>query len=227
MPQAIKPRILLTGFAPFGGDAINPSLHLAQALHGHEIAGHAVIAGQLPTVFDDALQALSVTLRKQRPVLVVCLGQAGGRHGLSFERVAININDARIPDNAGQQPVDTPVVVDGPAAYFSTLPIKAMALAAQQAGTTAEVSQSAGTFVCNHVFYGLMHNLHGKRALQEVRGGFVHVPYLPEQAARIAARGEPLPPSMSLDVMLAGLKAALQAAVEHKLDIAAVGGSLH
>ena len=227
MPLPSKPRILLTGFAPFGGETINPSLQLAQALHGVEIAGHVVIAGQLPTVFDDSLQALGVTLRKQRPVLVVCLGQAGGRHGLSFERVAININDARIPDNAGQQPVDTSVVINGPVAYFSTLPIKAMALAAQHAGAAADISQSAGTFVCNHVFYGLMHSLHGKRALQEVRGGFVHVPYLPEQAARLAARGEPLPPSMPLDVMLAGIKAALTAAVEHKLDIAAVGGSLH
>lgn len=227
MPQPAKPRILITGFVPFGGEIINPSLQIAHALHDQQIAGHVVVAGQLPTVFGDALQALGVQLRKHRPVLVMCLGQAGGRKALSFERVAINVNDARIPDNAHQQPIDTPVIKDGPVGYFSTLPIKAMASAAQQAGSASEISQSAGTFVCNHVFYGLMHSLHSKRALQEVRGGFVHVPYLPEQAARIAAKGEPLPPSMALEVMVMGLRAAIAAAVEHKTDIASSGGAVH
>ncbi len=227
MPNPNLPRILLTGFSPFAGETINPSLLLAHALHDQEIAGHRVIAGQLPTVFGDSLQALGVQLRKYRPVLVVCLGQAGGRAAMSMERIAININDARIPDNAMQMPIDTPVVTDGPTAYFSTLPIKAMVAAATGAGAAAEVSQSAGTFVCNHVFYGLMHRLANQRALREVRGGFVHVPYLPEQATSQAANGAPLPPSMPLDVMVEGLRAALIAAVEHKLDIAASGGALH
>jgi pyroglutamyl-peptidase len=221
------PRILVTGFTPFGGEAINPSMQIALALQDQEIAGHKVITGQLPTVFGDSIQALGVLLRKYRPVLVVCLGQAAGRTALAMERIAINVNDARIPDNAHQQPVDTPVVEGGPAAYFSTLPIKAMAQAARDAGAKAEISQSAGTFVCNHVFYGLMHSLHGKRALKEVRGGFIHVPYSPEQAARIAAKGELMPPSMPLEVMVTGLVAALTAAVAHKIDIQVAGGSLH
>lgn len=227
MPQPLKPRILVTGFAPFGGETVNPSSQIAHALNGQHIADHLVVAGILPTVFDDSLQALGVQLRKHRPVLVVCLGQAGGRQAMSFERVAININDALIPDNAQQQPVDTPVVKGGPVGYFSSLPIKAMTQAAMAAGATAEVSQSAGTFVCNHVFYGLMHRLSSQRALQEVRGGFVHVPYLPEQAANIATKGAPRPPSMALDLMVSGLKAALDAAVTHKLDITDGAGSLH
>lgn len=227
MPSLTLPRILLTGFTPFDGETVNPSQQLAHAFHEQTLAGHTVIAGQLPTVFGDSLQALGVQMRKYRPVLVVCLGQAGGRSALSFERVAINVNDARIPDNAKQQPIDTPVIEGGPAAYFSSLPIKAMAQAARDAGVAAEISQSAGTFVCNHVFYGLMHKLAIQRALKAVRGGFVHVPYLPEQALATQGRTAQAAPSMPLEDMVKGLGAALVAAIEHRLDLVTVGGSLH
>ena len=206
MPQPLKPRILVTGFAPFGGETVNPSSQIAHALNGQHIADHLVVAGILPTVFDDSLQALGVQLRKHRPMLVVCVGQAGGRQAMSFERVAININDARIPDNEQQQPVDTPVVKGGPVGYFSSLPIKAMTQAAMAAGATAEVSQSAGTFVCNHVFYRLMHMLASTQ--NAPRAGFVHVPVLPEQQAL-----HPLGQAMDLDMQVQGIRVALQAAL--------------
>ena len=166
-----------------------------QALHGRDIAGHRIIGAQIPTVFGASLQGLEALLDQHRPQLVVCTGQAGGRTALSLERVAINVNDARIPDNAGEQPVDTPVIPGAPAAYFTTLPIKAMLQAMLDEGINAEVSQTAGTFVCNHVFYGLMHGWRG-RSWQGTRGGFIHVPWLPAQGQ----------PSMRLDEIVAGLR---------------------
>jgi pyroglutamyl-peptidase len=173
------PTVLLTGFEAFGGATINPSWLAAQALHGRQIAGHRVVAARLPTVFDTSLSELHALLMDHRPALVVCLGLASGRTALSLERVAININDASLADNRGVQPVDTPVVPHGPTAYFSTLPLKAMLQALRRHGLPAELSQTAGTFVCNHVFYGLMHTLATQPALQGTRGGFVHVPDLP------------------------------------------------
>src|SRR5207248_574545 len=134
--------------------------------------------------------------------LVLCVGQAGGRAAISLERVAINVNDARIPDNAGGQPIDTPVIEGAPAAYFTRLPIKAMLAALADAGIPAEVSQTAGTFVCNNVFYGLMHEL-ARPEFAGTRGGFVHVPWLPGQ-------GEP---SMPLDTIVHGLDVAIGCAL--------------
>ncbi len=211
------PRILLTGFDPFGGESTNPSWLAAQALHGRQIAGHRVVAAQLPTVFGASLAVLHGLLDKHRPVLAICIGQAGGRAAISLERVAININDARIADNASAQPVDTPVHAGGPAAYFSSLPVKAMMLAVRSAGVQAEVSQTAGTFVCNHVFYGLMHELATRRALRSTRGGFIHVPWLPSQGT----------PGMPLEDMVRGLRAAVRCALETGTDVAASAGAEH
>ena len=148
----VSPVVLVTGFEPFDGQAINPSWMAVQALHGRQVAGHRVVGAQLPCVFDRSLQVLREQMRKHRPALVIATGQAGGRGALSLERVAINVNDARIPDNVDAQPVDTPVVPGAPDAYFTSLPIKAMLAAMLDEGVTAEVSQTAGTFVCNHVF---------------------------------------------------------------------------
>ena len=137
---------------------------------------------------------------------MICVGQAGGRSALSLERVAININDANIADNAGAQPLDTPIVRGGPAAYFSTLPLKAMLIALHRAGIAAEVSETAGTFVCNHVFYGLMNEMSKKSepaAKRLARGGFIHVPFLPEQGA----------PSMQLNDIVSGLRLAVETAL--------------
>lgn len=196
-------RILLTGFEPFGGDQINPSWEIAKALNGQKIAGVNIIARMLPCVFGEALKVLQQSLDELNPVLVLALGQAGGRSDFSIERIAINIDDARIADNAGAQPIDQPVVNGAPAAYFSTLPIKTMMAGLRAAGHPASVSQTAGTFVCNHVFFGLQHALHGSG----VRSGFMHLPLLPAQAAKLAGQ-----PSMALDQMLAGVRLALELA---------------
>ena len=181
MSRAALPTVLLTGFEPFGDEAENPSWEAVRVLQGTRIAGHRLEARCLPVVFGDSLAALRRALAETKPALVLCVGQAGGRERLSLERIAINIDDARIPDNAGRSPVDAPVVAGGPAAYFSTLPIKRLRAALERAGVPAEVSQTAGTYVCNHVFYGLMHALRARRG---VRGGFVHIPYSPAQAHR-------------------------------------------
>lgn len=204
--------ILLTGFDPFGGAQVNPSWLAVRELNGRQILGHKVIAAQLPTVYGESLQTLRQLLRQHRPALVVCVGQAGGRSKISLERVAINVNDAPLADNAGAQPVDTPVVASGPAAYFSTLPIKPMLEALLREGLPAEVSQTAGTFVCNHVFYGLMHELATGRGLRRTRGGFIHVPWLPEQGT----------PNMALQDIVKGLRVALRCA----LGSGALGGPL-
>ena len=210
------PRVLVTGFDAFGGELLNPSWLAVKALHGRQFAGHRIVAKQLPTVFDTSLVLLGALLKQHEPALVICVGQAGGRSAISLERVAININDARIADNAGAQPVDTPVVPDQPAAYFSTLPIKAMRQALLAESIAAEVSQTAGTFVCNHVFYGLMHQLAAEHGLKKTKGGFIHVPWLPEQ-------GEP---SMPLDEITRGIKLAVRVALLTHADFALGAGAL-
>ena len=210
MSQPPRPTVLLTGFDPFGDHVLNPSWLAVQALHGRQILGHRVVAAQLPTVFDESRRVLAALIRRHKPSLVLCVGQAGGRHAISLERVAINVNDAPMADNAGAQPIDTPVVKNGPPAYFTSLPIKAMQRALRDEGIAAEISQTAGTFVCNHVFYALMHQLASGRGLKKVRGGFVHVPFLPEQ-------GEP---SMALDEMVRGLRLVVRSALSTPLDTA-------
>ena len=176
-----------------------------------------MVAAQLPTVFGESLQALRALLARHQPALVICVGQAGGRGALSLERVAINVNDAPLADNGGAQPVDTPVVRGAPAAYLRSLPIKAMLATLQREGIAAEVSQTAGTFVCNHVFYGLMHLLAMRRLLRHTRGGFVHVPWLPEQGA----------PSMALDEMVRGLSLAVRCALLAEQDASLGAGASH
>lgn len=207
--------ILLTGFEPFGGESINPSWQVAQALHGAVVAGVRVEALQLPCAFGAALAVLRGALDAHDPVLVLALGQAGGRCDFSVERVAINVDDARIPDNAGVSPIDVPVVAGGPAAYFSSLPIKAIVAALRGAGLPASVSQTAGTFVCNHVFYGLMHAVQRRAACG---AGFIHLPWLPEQAARCHG---PTPPSLPLSTLVQGVRLALDTA----LAVARRGGA--
>lgn len=219
------PCVLLTGFAPFGDarytlPAVNPSWLSVEALHGQQIAGHQIIAAQLPCEFADSGPELQRLLQVHKPALVICVGQAGGRNAMSLERVAINVIDARIADNAGLRPVDMPVVAGGPAAYFSTLPIKAMLQALQAAGVAAEVSQTAGTFVCNQVFYALMHTLAGRCGAQHgmpgTRGGFIHVPYLPGQGS----------PSMPLEDLVRGLRLAVATAISTPQDIACAAGAV-
>lgn len=213
----MRKKVLLTGIDAFGGQTLNPSWLAVQALHGRQVLGHTLVAAQLPTVFDASLRELGALLRQHQPALVICVGQAGGRKALSLERVAINVNDAPLADNAGAQPVDTPVVRDAPVAYFSSLPIKAMLAALQSQGVDAEVSQTAGTFVCNHVFYGLMRTLATAPALAHTRGGFVHVPWLPEQGT----------PNMALEEIVRGLRVAVRSALQVHTDAALGAGTTH
>ena len=209
--------LLVTGFEPFGGEPVNPSWLVAEAVHGRRIGGAPVVAVLLPCAFGAALTRLHAALAEHRPQLVLALGQAGGRSELSLERVAINLDDARIADNAGQQPIDEAVVPGAAAAYFSTLPIKAIVAALRGAGVPAAVSPSAGSYVCNHVFFGLQHALLGSG----VRSGFMHLPLLPEQAAR--APGQP---SMGLVTMVGGVALALAVALRETSDLRQTGGML-
>ena len=214
--------VLLTGFEPFGGETINPSGEIARLLHGSVIAGHRVEGALLPCVFGAAIRELQKRIRTVRPALVICTGQAGGRADITPERVAINVDDARIADNAGRQPVDRAIAKRGPAAYWSTLPIKAIVVALNARGIPASVSQTAGTFVCNHVFYGLMHELRGQKI---IRGGFIHVPLLPEQALRPdSAPAGSGPPSLPLATMVSAVAVAIETAVRVRRDVKAAGG---
>ena len=217
--QAPVKTVLLTGFEPFNGATINPSWEAVRALDGWSGPGFAVAARQLPCVFGTALDVLRAAVAETRPDIVIAVGQAGGRSEISLERVAINIDDAMIRDNAGAQPIDTPIVADGPAAYFGTLPVKAIVRALRLRGFPSGVSQTAGTFVCNHVFYGLMHHLVG----QSVKAGFIHVPFLPEQAADRPER----PPSMALRDIVDALRIAVEVAVVTETDTAEAGGATH
>lgn len=214
--------VLLTGFEPFDKDPVNPSWEVARALDGWVCEGATVRAVQLPCVFGKAIEQLDAALLQWQPTLVISLGLAGGRVDITPERVAINMDDARIPDNGGQQPVDASVVSGGPAAYFSTLPLKAIVRDLRAQGLPASVSNTAGTFVCNHIFYALMHRLAKRGDPSRTRGGFVHVPYLPEQAAR-----NPGAPSMALATQVQALRVLIETALTVKNDVRETAGQLH
>jgi pyroglutamyl-peptidase len=211
--------VLLTGFEPFNGATINPSWEAVRALDGWSGPGFAVVARQVLFVFGNALDVLREAIAGVKPDIVIAVGQAGGRSEISLERVAINVDDASIRDNAGNQPVDTPIAADGPAAYFTTLPAKAIVKALRLRGFPSGVSQTAGTFVCNHVFYGLMHHAVG----QPLKAGFIHVPFLPEQAADRPER----PPSMALRDIVDALRIAVEVAVVTETDSVEAGGATH
>ena len=210
--------VLVTGFEPFNGEKTNPSWEICRQLGG-EIAGARVETCLVPCEFRRAIEVVAAAIERLHPTFVVCLGQAGGRQRLGVERVAINVDDARIPDNAGAQPVDEFIAANGPPAYFASLPVKAMAIAMRAAGVPTEVSNSAGTFVCNHLMYGVLHYLteSGHRA----RAGFIHVPFSEEQV-----HDKPNTPSMALATMVKGVRAAIVAAHEHRHDVKAAEGAL-
>ncbi|WP_241574935.1 pyroglutamyl-peptidase I [Rosenbergiella nectarea] len=211
--------VLLTGFEPFGDESINPSWEVVSRLEGVTDAEECIVCIQLPCVFGESLQVLLAAIARYSPTLVIAVGQAGGRTDISLERIAINIDDARIPDNRGYQPIDKPVVENGPAAWFSTLPIKAIVNALQQEGIPASVSQTAGTYVCNHVMYGLLHALGDK---PEVKAGFIHIPYLPQQAAK-----HPGSASMAAETVKQGLEIAIRTALRVEFDEKITGGTTH
>lgn len=212
--------VLMTAFEPFGGETINPSWEAVRALEGKKIGGATIVIRQLPVVFSEVLNVLNQALEEVKPDAVVSVGQAGGRSDITVERIGINVDDARIPDNAGQQPVDEPIVAGGPAAYFSRLPIKAIVAAVRDAGIPASVSQTAGTFTCNRVMYGLLHWLEQQGS--PARGGFIHIPYLPEQAAK-----HPGAPSMAVATIIQALEIAVKVTLETGEDIKQAGGATH
>lgn len=199
---------LITGFEPFDGSPINPSEQAARALDGQTIGGTRIHSAILPVDCAAGPQALIAALRAHQPRAVLCLGEAGHRPALSIERVAVNLLDFRIPDNSGRQIIDQPVVPGGPAAYFVTLPARAVMRAVQAAGVPCELSMTAGTYLCNQVLYHLLHFI-----AQEgwtIPAGFIHMPPLPQEVAKTS----PQKPSMALETILAGVRAAVEAILQ-------------
>ena len=213
-------KILVTGFDPFGGEKVNPALEAVKSLPS-EIHGAEVHWVAIPTVFYKSAEVLEAEIVRYQPDVVLCIGQAGGRASLTPERVAINQDDARIPDNQGNQPIDTPIREDGQAAYFSTLPIKAMVQAINEQGLPAAVSTTAGTFVCNHLMYQALYLVDKK--FPHMRAGFMHIPYMTEQVLN-----KPNTASMCLTDIVRGIEAAIGAIVDYKdKDLKLVGGATH
>ena len=213
-------KLLLTAFDPFGGSSINPALE-AVKLVADRIGDVEIVKLEVPTVFGESITTVVDRMEAVRPDAVLCIGQAGGRYDLTVERVAINVDDARIPDNAGQQPIDIPIFEDGAAAYFSNLPIKAMVTKIREAGLPASVSNTAGTFVCNHLMYGVLYHI--ARSFPGVRGGFLHVPFVPCQTVNLSVPA----PSMCEGDIARGIEAAIAAIAENPEDIIAAEGRTH
>jgi len=211
-------KALVTGFDPFGGDTVNPS-SLAVGRVRQRIGGLTIHTAELPTSYANSAAVLRAALDEMKPDIVLCVGQAGGRTELSLERVAINVQDARIRDNDGNQPIDRPVVEGGPAAHFATLPVKACVAALREAGLPAGVSNTAGTFVCNHIFYALMEMAQERSG--SMRGGFLHIPYVPEQAARLGGA-----PSMALDDIVRGIEIILEVSASRTDDLRLAEGRI-
>ena len=191
-------KIIVTGFDPFGGEKINPSIECVKALP--EIEGVELFRVELPTVFKESAIRLNEVINDVKPDAVLCVGQAGGRPGVTMERVAINVDDARIPDNISQQPIDEVIQLDGEAAYFTTLPIKRIVNAIRKAGIPAEVSNTAGTFVCNHIMYQAL--FAATKAVKPFKAGFMHIPFIPEQTTD--------KPSLPLEESTKALKIAIE-----------------
>lgn len=215
----MKQKVLLTGFEPFGGERVNPSWEAVKQLHGEVIEDVTLVAEQIPTVFGKSVAVMEQLIQQHNPDIVICVGQAGGRLHITPERVAINMDDARIPDNQGNQPIDEPITDNGPVAYWSTIPIKRIVENMKESNIPASVSHTAGTFVCNHIFYGLMDYITLNSS--SIRGGFIHIPFIPEQTINKEA------PSLSLETIVKGIKIAAVTAAKYESDIHTVGGTTH
>ena len=200
-------KVLVAAFDPFGGQTINAAAEAARLLP-ERVLNADLVRVEIPTVFAKSLQVLYAAMDREQPEIILGVGQAGGRSGISVERVAINVDDARIEDNEGNQPKDEPIVRNGPVAYFSGLPMKEIVAEITAHGLPAHVSNTAGTFVCNHLMYGLLHRIETQNL--NMQGGFVHVPYTHKQALDKAGT-----PSMALGDIAKGLELAIQVAVRH------------
>lgn len=195
-------KLLLTAFTPFDGERINPALE-AVKLVKDRIGNLLIVKLEVPTVFGKSIDTVREAIEREKPDFVLSIGQAGGRAEITPERVAINLDDARIPDNEGNQPIDEPIYPDGENAYFSTLPVKAMVEAIRKEGLPSSLSNSAGTYVCNHLMYGVLYYL-DKRPV--IKAGFIHVPYIPEQT-----KNKKEMPALELSEIVRGLEAAITA----------------
>lgn len=220
-------KIVLTGFDPFGGESINPAYEALKCLPD-SIAGAKLLSFEIPTVFGKSIEVVKDLIENEKPNVIIHIGQAGGRFDITPERVAINYDDARIKDNEGNQPL-SPIFKDAPAAFFSTLPIKHMVEYSKQSFIPASVSNTAGTFVCNHVMYG---SLYYAKAYNEkngfsfdsdgfLRSGFIHVPFLNKQVLEKANT-----PYMSLEHIVEGLSQMIRACVEQKSDLELNAGEI-
>lgn len=213
-------KLLLTAFDPFGGSDINPAQEAVKLLP-HQLDDIQIIKLEVPTIFHESIKTVAAAMEKERPDVVLCVGQAGGRYDVTPERVAINVDDARIPDNAGNQPLDTPIFADGAPAYFSSLPIKAIVQEIRKSGLPSSVSNTAGTFVCNHLMYGVLYHI--DKYYPKMRGGFIHVPFIPQQ---VLSHPSPAPYMSQIDIAKA-LEAAIKAILVNEQDIIAAGGREH
>ena len=211
-------KILVTGFDPFGGEPINPAIESVKRLPDN-IAGAEIIKLEIPTVRKKSLEKIEEAINEHNPDVILSIGQAGGRFDISIERVGINLDDFRIPDNEGNQIIDEPIFPDGENSYFVKLPVKAMVQNVQKNNIPASVSYTAGTFVCNHVLYGVLYLIEKK--YKGKKSGFIHIPFLPEQV--VDKRNTP---SMELSTIVKGLTAAIEAIVKNDEDIKEVGGTV-
>tara|TARA_Y100001960_G_C14773553_1_gene881593 strand:+ start:950 stop:1588 length:639 start_codon:yes stop_codon:yes gene_type:complete len=209
-------KVLITGFEPFGGASINPALEALKKLPHTKLDGGEIVVCEVPVTRYKSIETVIAAIETQKPDVVITVGQATGRTSISPERIAINVDDYRIPDNEGNQPIDEPIEVNGPTAYFTTLPIKVITQTLREKGIPCQVSNTAGTFVCNHLFYGVQHYLRDKT----IRHGFVHIPLLPEQDTT----GDQA--TMSLDVIVEGLRLVAQTTIDNQHDIAFTGGQI-
>lgn len=212
-------KILVTGFDPFGGEKINPAIESVKKLPDI-IAGAKIIKLEIPTVCHRSLKVIEEAIQKYDPDVILSIGQAGGRSDITVERIGINVDDCRIPDNDGQQIIDEPIFADGPDAYFVNLPIKAMVARIQSRQIPASISNTAGTFVCNHVTYGVRHMIETRYPGK--RSGFIHIPFLPQQVIDKKDM-----PCMSLQTIVDGLIGAIEAIVDTKEDLKITGGATH
>ena len=238
-------KLLLTAFTPFDGERINPALE-AVKLVKDKIGNLEIVKLEVPTVFGKSIETVREAIEREKPDFVLSIGQAGGRAEITPERVAINLDDARIPDNEGNQPIDEPISPDGENAYFSTLPVKAMVEAIRKEGLPSSLSNSAGTYVCNHLMYGVLYFVHNEYCSHSVqylsdnnvqhksssllfseeerssvvKAGFIHVPYIPEQV-----KDKKEMPALPLSDIVRGLEAAILAVEENELDLKKAFGS--
>ena len=211
-------KILVTGFDPFGGEPINPAIESVKRLPDN-IAGAEIIKLEIPTVRKKSLEKIEKAINEHNPDVILSIGQAGGRFYISIERIGINLDDFRIPDNEGNQIIDEPIFPDGENSYFVKLPVKAMVQNVQKNNIPASVSYTAGTFVCNHVLYGVLYLIEKK--YKGKKSGFIHIPFLPQQV--VDKRNTP---SMELNTIVKGLTAAIEAIVKNNEDIKEVGGTV-